>query len=160
MDGETLLTWRRELVSHLLRWGAAEDAEDLASEAVFKCLRGERHGAQVTWGYLYTTGRNLMIDTYRLRDYRGAPVYLSASPPTPAVETSALETVEVAEMLDHFMSDLHPKQRLVFERWLLGWPHAAIAADLHISETASKHILHRARRRLAPLIASLYGVVA
>jgi RNA polymerase sigma-70 factor (ECF subfamily) len=135
--------------------GNEEDARDVAQEAylrAFKGLRRFRGDAQfTTWMYRITANAAATHLTKRnrhrhdeLTDEMSIADERPELDPVARAEASSLRA-EVADALDEMPENL---RSVVVLRDVYGMSHAAIAAELGISETNAKVRLHRARRHL------------
>lgn len=153
---------RRHLSRHV---GCRRIAADLAQEAGLRLLdviaRGEQLREPRAW--LFRVARNLAVDEIRRRRPQSMGLEWQAVVPDPRVEEEEpvyrlaggeLGRGEVLELLPAAMGALTAHDR----RWLVGFYHGGRScerlADEHgVSPDAGKVRLHRARRRLALVLA-------
>jgi RNA polymerase sigma-70 factor (ECF subfamily) len=130
--------------------GDPDDARDVTQESYLRAYRGLksfRGDAQfTTWLYRITANRAATHLRRRIR-HRHDPLtddvwVAESSDRTPA-------QIELRHELGRALNALPPKLRaVVVLRDVYGLPHAEIARELKISESAAKVRLHRARKKL------------
>lgn len=130
--------------------GDPDDARDVTQEAYLRAYRGLktfRGDAQfTTWLYRITANRAATHLRRRIR-HRHDPLTDDVWDPDP-VEGGPAQA-ELRHELAQALNALPPKLRaVVVLRDVYGLPHAEIARELSISESAAKVRLHRARKKL------------
>jgi RNA polymerase sigma-70 factor (ECF subfamily) len=131
-------------------------ADDLLQEAYYRFLRvstsfeSEDHRRH----YLFRIATNLVRDhRRRSRVSNTGPVEHEESLP----DETADSTDRLARRIDlaRAMERLKPRERsLLWLAYAQGWSHEEIAATLGLKAASLKSLLHRARRRLAALLAN------
>ncbi len=130
--------------------GDPDDARDVTQEAYLRAFRGLktfRGDAQfTTWLYRITANRAATHLRRRIR-HRHDPLTDDLWDPDPVAGGPA--QAELRHELVQALDSLPPKLRsVVVLRDVYGLPHAEIASELSISESAAKVRLHRARKKL------------
>ena len=142
-----LLAYARSILG-----GAHHDAEDVVQDALLSAHAALRRDARevALSAWLHTIVRNRALDTLRRRrpsaDIDTLDAVLGDRDGDPAVR------LERREQFDAVLAGLHglpgrQREALVL-RECAGASHAAIGRRLHVSEAASKTLVHRARRGL------------
>ena len=131
-------------------------ADDLLQEAYYRFLRvrspfeSDEHRRH----YLFRIATNLVHDYRRRVKVTGAAV---ACEDEPARHGGADSADGIARRIDlsRAMEQLKPRERsLLWLAYAQGWSHEEIAATLGLKTASLKSLLHRARRRLATLLAN------
>ena len=131
-------------------------ADDLLQETYYRFLRvstsfeSDDHRRH----YLFRIATNLVRDHRR----RFRPGDSGSIPQDETLADAAADTPErLARQIDlnRAMERLKPRERsLLWLAYAQGWSHEEIAATLGLKATSLKSLLHRARRRLAALMAN------
>lgn len=137
--------------------GSMWDAEDVVAEAMVRWLRTDREEVREPAAFLTTMVSRLALD--QLRSARAAretyigpwlpePVLTDASLPDPVEDVIKRETLSLATL--RLMEQLTPAERAVFVlREAFDIPYPQIAEILNVSVDNARHLLHRARARVA-----------
>ena len=132
-------------------------ADDLLQEAYYRFLRvstsfeSDDHRRH----YLFRIATNLVRD-HRRRSRTGDAVAVAQHEETlPDNAGDASDRMARQIDLTRAMERLKPRERsLLWLAYAQGWSHEEIAATLGLKATSLKSLLHRARRRLATLMAN------
>jgi RNA polymerase sigma-70 factor, ECF subfamily len=137
--------------------GGSASASDIAQEAALRLLRLETvpkfADPRALRAYLWTTARRLLIDRVRRPYTCKQSLDPSASSQLPAalIATTGRQTDEAERTaaIDVAMNLLRPEDRdLIHRVYFEGRTLSDLAGDLHVSESAVKMRLLRARRNL------------
>lgn len=146
--------YRAELVRHAVRRLGEQQAsaEDVVQDAFIRAHRVLSRGTAeiVLRPWLHRIVRNAAIDECRRAACRRtlARALEDARPPSAAADVAALR--DEARAVLHGIAMLPDRQRTAVVRHVLqGAPHEELARELHISVTASKGLVFRARSGLA-----------
>ncbi|HET8929530.1 MAG TPA: sigma-70 family RNA polymerase sigma factor [Acidimicrobiales bacterium] len=143
-------TYRETYTLALRLVGDPDDARDVTQESYLRAFRGLksfRGDAQfTTWLYRITANR---AATHLRRRIRNRHDPLTDDLWASEVTDGAPAQIELRHELTQALNTLPPKLRsVVVLRDVYGLPHAEIARELSISESAAKVRLHRARKKL------------
>jgi RNA polymerase sigma-70 factor, ECF subfamily len=137
--------------------GSMWDAEDVVADAMVRWLRTDREQVREPAAFLTTMVSRLALDQLRsaraARDtYMGPwlpePVLTESALPDPAEDVIKRETLSLATL--RLMERLNPAERAVFVlREAFDIPYSQIAEILDVSVDSARHLLQRARARLA-----------
>jgi RNA polymerase sigma factor (sigma-70 family) len=137
--------------------GGSASASDIAQEAALRLLRLETipkfADPRALRGYLWTTAWRLLVDRVR-RPYtckQSLDPAASSQLPVSLIASTASESdgAERTAALDVAMNLLRPEDRdLIHRVYFEGRALVDVASDLHVSESAIKMRLLRARRNL------------
>jgi RNA polymerase sigma-70 factor, ECF subfamily len=130
-------------------------ADDLLQEAYYRFLRvrssfdSDDHRRH----YLFRIATNLVHD--HRRRVRVSDASAAVADPSPAPQADSAERLARRIDLPRAMQRLKPRERsLLWLAYAQGWSHEEIAATLGLKTASLKSLLHRARRRLAALLAA------
>jgi RNA polymerase sigma-70 factor (ECF subfamily) len=138
--------------------GDDRHAEDLLQEAYYRFLRADSsfESDEHRKNYLFRIATNLARDHWR-RPRPPAAGETSASRPEVA-DTAAADRAARHIDLARALRQLKPRERsLLWLAYAQGLSHAEIATALGLKTGSLKALLHRARRRLARLLAAQEG---
>ncbi len=131
-------------------------ADDLLQEAYYRFLKTTARfdDDEHRKNYLFRIATNLVHD-HRRRSRTAAEASAAAARPDAASRPDATDAAARRIDLARAMGRLKPRERSVL--WLAyaqGWTHEEIAASVGVKAASMKALLHRARRRLAALLAA------
>jgi RNA polymerase sigma-70 factor (ECF subfamily) len=131
-------------------------ADDLLQESYYRFLRvrspfeSDEHRRH----YLFRIATNLVHDHRRRVKTTGAAA-LSENEPAGQPGADSADRIAGRIDLSRAMDQLKPRERsLLWLAYAQGWSHEEIAATLGLKTTSLKSLLHRARRRLAAVLAN------
>ena len=131
-------------------------ADDLLQEAYYRFLKttASFDDDEHRKNYLFRIATNLVHD-HRRRSRTAEEASAAAARPDVASRPDATDAAARRIDLARAMGRLKPRERSVL--WLAyaqGWTHEEIAASVGVKAASMKALLHRARRRLAALLAA------
>jgi RNA polymerase sigma-70 factor (ECF subfamily) len=132
-------------------------ADDLLQEAYYRFLRvstpfdSDEHRRH----YLFRIATNLVHDHRRRSRLAGLHTGTQGEEAVPSQEVDAGDRMARQIDLSRAMDQLKPRERsLLWLAYAQGWSHEEIAETLGLKAASLKSLLHRARRRLATLMAN------
>ncbi len=149
MDDEFLATLHPAIVGHLRPRGwSQEDAEDIASEAIERCLRMRKDhpGKTLAAGYLWTAVAHLAMDRYRhKRIVEKHQHEIERLWPEHCADDSGSGVV-YREALELLGSYLKPRAVRALNLIVAGYDQESISRMTGMSMHSLKQVLRRARR--------------
>lgn len=139
------------VVRYLRRRGAGDEADDLASQAVLKCLLAERRGQQINDSYFYAAAQSGLIDWHRRLKRQPAVSIERLSGAGWQVAAPEVSPDEGFEQLIP-LSALPVRQRRALLLRASGMDQYEVAAAMGCSVYSVRGLWRLARQRLKPIL--------
>ena len=154
MDNEIALLCREiiNIVSAVIKSGCDEDAESSLMLLMLQHIKRRGWSASEirdNAGYLFVFAKWRMMDLLRKKNFEASSYrkYVDAhSSDVAFTEQLSTKRIEIDEIFKHLSSDL---VRIAKLKWMFGYSHKEIAADMGISQTTVTYRIGQIRKTLA-----------